>query len=72
MAKLNYEYNQDTDIMVIEGIRYSASIFRRGFGGFGLREGQLFRIEKREGGDLTIRSIDESKCLPACPCQIRG
>jgi hypothetical protein len=55
---LAYTYDRETDVMTIEGIRYSGALLRE----LGvLPVGKLIRVVAREDGVLTLRVVlDES------------
>ena len=45
MSKLNFSYDEDKDIITIEGVNYSGDIFRQVGGAFPI--GKKFSITKR-------------------------
>lgn len=50
-------YSAHTDMVVINGVRYSGQLFRE----FALaREGQWLRMEGNRGGTLTVFSVTET------------
>ncbi len=56
-AKLSFEYDEEQDILTIEGIRYTGDLFREWSDG-GMEVGQLFQITARPGdGTLGIQRI---------------
>lgn len=55
MSTLQFQYDQQTDILTIEGIRYSGEMFRQ-LGGV-LPEGNAFVVEARADGVLCVRDL---------------
>jgi len=59
MEPLNYSYDPGTDVMTIEGIRYSGDVFR----GLGFKQaipiGSRIFIEDRHDGVVVLRSEKE-------------
>lgn len=53
VKKLALRYDDERDILRVEGVKYAGAIFRE-LGGM-LPEGELFRIERRENGVLMLR-----------------
>lgn len=58
MPDLNYSYDRDSDIITIEGIRYSGDFFRS-WAPSGLPEGRLFQIGRR--ADHAFEIIDRGR-----------
>ena len=48
MSKLSFEYDEEKDILTVEGIHYSGSLFRE-WADEGMEVGQLFKITYRPG-----------------------
>ena len=51
--KLQYEYDENLDIMTIEGVRYSGEFFRA-FSPGGMARGTFFELERLSGGEPMI------------------
>ena len=53
---LAYQYDQDTDVITIEGVKYAGEVFRTlSFAPIGTK----LQIEGREGGTVTVRRIED-------------
>lgn len=63
--KLDFEYDERSDTLKIEGIRYAGDVFRE-FGKY-LAIGEVFVLLKREDGELTIRKVRFEKDLEVKP-----
>ena len=55
-SPLRYEYDEATDVMIIEGVRYSGALLR-GWGRDGFPVGMCIRIKSRDDGVLTVETI---------------
>ena len=52
------------DEVIIEGVRYNAGVFQDlGGGPFGLKEGEVYKLESREGGVIWISRITNESVL---------
>jgi hypothetical protein len=56
-------YNPDDDTIIIEGTKYSGYLFRDGFG-LNACIGQVLRIDKHEGGVVTVTRLPELEVKP--------
>lgn len=61
MDELIVEYDWYTDVITIEGMRYSGDLFRE-FGG-GLAVGEYFQLIERKDGLITIRRLSPIRVL---------
>lgn len=52
---LNFSYDEWSDTLTIEGVRYSGELFR--MLGMGPRQGQLLKILKKEHDVVTVQSV---------------
>jgi hypothetical protein len=60
MEPLKIDYDFETDVVTIEGIRYAGGLFR-GLGIGGLEPGTALRIVNRDDGVLTVEQLREVK-----------
>lgn len=52
---LAYQYDEDTDVLTVEGIKYAGSVFRA----FGIAPiGTTFKIVERKDGIVTVRRVE--------------
>lgn len=56
-TKLKFDYDEDRDVLTIEGIAYHGSLFRAWAAG-GLPIDEKFKIIRREDGTISIQSVD--------------
>ena len=54
--KLHYHYRRDTDVMTLEGVRYSGDFFRT-IGKHGSDVGQVLQITERRDGVVELRRL---------------
>ena len=62
MKALNFSYDENLDVVTIEGIRYGGNVFRQ-FGSL-MPAGMLFRLDKRKDGVICVTTIGIEK--PTC------
>ena len=63
MKKLNFEYDEQSDVITIEGQKYAGNFFRA-MDPLGLACGELFCILKRRDGVHSIRRLKEVEWKP--------
>ena len=55
---LAYQYDQDTDVLTVEGLKYAGALFRE----FGVAPiGTTLRIVERKDGVVTVQRVEEKK-----------
>jgi hypothetical protein len=58
MNKLSFEYDEQRDVLIVEGNKYAADLFRAFAGTLGdgtlLPLGQLFRLVRRENETIVL------------------
>lgn len=57
-SPLKFSYDEQADVLMIEGMRYSGQLFRA-FAEGGLELGSVFQVESRDGGVLCIKRLDQ-------------
>ena len=69
--KLRFSYNPETDVMEIEGMRYTGSLFRS-FAAGGLALETPMKIVKRDNGVITLQTIAEEEKVAAALAPVKA